>query len=223
MNDRFSERLNLACDNHPEVPDHGKGRQAWVKDRVGVSHEAARKWFAGETRPQPDKMKRLAEALDVDEAWLALGVKPDLEPEERHVRSVKVDGAVNAVLGLIQLNGGHCAFPDAHDNRSSYVDFYTIIDGSQYGIHISLAQPEGDEGFRFIVPVEYPQCTVIGVVHAFPLRLHLVNLSAKLIEKHKHRKGGYFEVTLQRDGAEYRTGRDAWPRINSFPDKLRAL
>ena len=38
----------------------------------------------------------------------------------------------------------------------------------------------------------------------------------ELIDKHKVRKGGYFEVTASKRDSLYFTGADEWPRIQSF-------
>lgn len=212
----FAKRLNNACDGHPHIPAYGYGRQTWVKENLNVSHEAVRKWFTGESRPRPNKMRELAKALEVDEAWLSLGIAPDMLPSERRTRNAQAEGAVNAAMGLLQMNGGHVAFPGDTDPRAAFVDFYAILRGQQLAFHISLAQQVSEGQFKFIIPREFDQCTVIGLVHVFPLRVHCIRMNYDLIDRHKVRKGGYFEITVSKRDSEYFTGQDNWPRLHNF-------
>jgi hypothetical protein len=212
----FAKRLNTACDGHPHIPPYGHGRQTWIKEKLDVSHEAVRKWFTGESRPRPSKMKDLSRTLEVDEAWLALGIAPDMQPHERRARNVAAEGAVHTTMGLVQMNGGHCAFPDDRDPRAAFVDFYAIIRGQQMAFHISLAQQISEGQYKFIIPREFDQCTIIGLIHVFPLRVHAIRMNFDLIERHKVRRGGYFEVTVSKRDSEYFTGSDSWPRMHNL-------
>lgn len=216
----FAQRLNTACDGHPHIPEYGHGRQTWIKEKLDVSHEAVRKWFSGETRPRPLKMKALARILEVDEAWLSLGVIPDTPHDEKRARSGQVEGAVNVVGGLIQMNGGHIAFPGDNDARASYVDLYAIIKGAQYAVNVALAKHISNGTYRFTLPKEYEQCKVIGAVHVYAHRVHLLNLTHEIIEQYKARKGGYFELLVHRVGSDYFISDTKVPRILSFADRL---
>lgn len=216
----FAKRLREACDGHPHIPAYGQGRQEWIRQKLGVSSEASRKYFAGLSRPKPDKMRVLAKILEVDEAWLSLGIVPDMSPAEKRERNAQADGAVNVVAGLIQLNSGHIAFPGDRDPRAEYVDMYAIMRGQQYAIHVSLAKQISPDVFKFTIPKEYEQCKVVGVVHVYQTRVHMVNLTEELITKHKSRKGGYFEVTVNKIGSDYHSGSDKWPRIQLLTDRL---
>ncbi len=221
-NKDFVSRLNKACDEHPLVPEHGHGRQTWLRAKLQVSNEAVRKWFAGEARPRPGKMKMLARVLEVDEAWLSLGMSPDLSPKERRVRNATADGAVNVVTGLIQMNGGHCAFPDPKDPRAGYVDLYAIVGGTQMAIHVclALALDTKPESFRFMVPSEFEECTVIGVVQTGPLTQNFIQLRPDLIEKHGVRGGAGREIVVTRSGARYCTNKDEWPKMQSLTTRI---
>ncbi len=212
----FAKRLNTACDGHPHIPPYGFGRQTWIKEKLDVSHEAVRKWFTGESRPRPVKMKDLSRALEVDEAWLALGIAPDMHPNERRARNIAAEGAVHTAMGLVQMNGGHCAFPDDRDPRAAFVDFYAIIRGQQMAFHISLAQQISEGQYKFVIPREFDQCTIVGLIHVFPLRVHAIRMNFDLIERHKVRRGGYFEVTVSKRDSEYFTGSDSWPRMHNL-------
>lgn len=216
----FAKRLDKACDGHAHVPAYGQGRQTWIRAQLGVSVEAVRKWFSGEARPRPELMKRLANLLEVDEAWLSLGINPEVDPKERRARNAEADGAVNVLAGFIQMNGGHPAFPSDSDQRASYVDLYAIIRGSQFAMHVSLAQQSSEGVYVFRVPPEFGECTVIGVIHLYPLRCVFIHMTQELIQKHKVRRGGCFEVTVQKVNGEFQTGDDKWPRIQSFAERL---
>src|SRR5688572_7371484 len=97
----FPKRLTQACDVRPDiVPIYGKGRNAVLAKKVGVSEEAVGKWFHGKTRPIAQKIARLARLLDVDESWLAWGVESDISDKDREIRNAEASGAVNLVAGL---------------------------------------------------------------------------------------------------------------------------
>ena len=75
----FASRLSQAFEKHLDAPS-GRGRQKWLLDKLqenygrSFSGEAASKWFAGEARPRVEVMRDIAEVLNVDEAWLSLGI-----------------------------------------------------------------------------------------------------------------------------------------------------
>lgn len=216
----FAQRLNTACDQNPHVPAYGQGRQTWVKEQMGVTHEAVRKWFLGESRPRPDKMKHLAAVLECDEAFLALGIKGGMDPREKRIRTINLEGAVNVVTGLLQLNGANCAFPGCNDANAGYVDIYAITRGVQLSIHVAL----GDEGppgqFKFTIPKEFDQCKVIGLVHARPNRVHMLSMDHENLRKYARRKGGYLEVIVNFHDGFYWSGQDKWRKIESFEKDL---
>lgn len=216
MDKGFAQRLNTACDQNPHVPAYGMGRQTWVKEKMGVSHEAVRKWFLGTARPRPDKLSQLARVLECDEAWLALGKKGDLDPREKRARSLNIEGAVNIVTGLLQLNGANCAFPGEKDPMASFVDVYAINRGVQLAIHVSLGKQGPPGQFTFVVPKEYEQCRVVGVIHARPNRVHLINMDHEMLERHGERKGGFLEVRVAYRENAYWSGAEKWTRIESF-------
>ena len=60
----FAARLEYICDEHPDIPPLGSGRQTTLAKRVGVSQEAVRKWLAGLSEPRTNIKKKLAFALD---------------------------------------------------------------------------------------------------------------------------------------------------------------
>lgn len=216
----FAQRVNTACDQNPHIPAYGMGRQTWVKEKMGVSHEAVRKWFLGESRPRPEKLAQLAAVLECDEAWLALGKKGDLDPREKRARSLNIEGAVNVVTGLLQLNGANTAFPGDKDPAASYVDVYAINRGVQLAIHVALGKQGPPGQFKFTIPREYELCKVIGVVHARANRVHLLNMDHEMLAKYAQRKGGFYEVNLAYNEGAYWSGADKWTKIESFSKDL---
>lgn len=212
----FARRLHQAAEDRPDVPPFGLGRQTWIKEHMDVSHEAVRKWLTGETRPRPVAMKRLSELFGVDEAWLSLGVAPDAPKKDREARNAMADGAVNVFAGLVQMNGGHCAFPSDTDERRSYVDVYTIIRGSQFAVHVAYGVPVSTGVYKFQIPKEYGHCVVMGAIHKSQMRVPFINMTKLLIDKHRIKRGSYFEVTVNRVNEHYMTGSDTWPLVNNF-------
>lgn len=214
----FSQRLNLACDGHPHVPAYGQGRQSWIKENLGVSHEAVSRWFAGASRPRPSKMKALAKVLDVDEAWLALGITPASDPAEMRVRNVQAEGASNTLMGLAQLNGASVALPDDKDPRAAFVDFYAVFRGQQVPFHVALADEIAAATYKVTVPLEYDRCVTVTAVHRHSMRVHFLRMPIPLIDRHKSRRGGYFELIMTHHNDKYMTGQDEWTLIRDFND-----
>jgi len=209
----FAKRLEQACDAYPHIPPKHSGRQSWIARELGkrfnvtVTTETVRKWFQGEAKPRPDKLVLIAQLLEVDMAWLSLGVDPDIEPRERKVRNASVDGAVNVVAGLIQMDGGHPAFPDKDD---PVIDMHAIIRGAKYDIHVALGEVEG-ETLRFAVPTKHEDVVVLGVVRrGFSLDIYEIPLET--IEA-GHRRGGSIEIVVNKDGVGLR-------RVESFKTRL---
>lgn len=198
----FAKRMNTACDTNPLIPPINYGRLTWLKTQLmeqfneSVSVETVRKWFAGEAKPRANKIKLLATLLEADEAWLSLGIAPDMTPRERRLRDATADGAVNVLAGLIQMGGGHPAFPEDGDARAQedFVDLYAIIRGAQYAFHVSLAKAE-TEGFRFVVPARRGDAMQIGVIPGDDLSVKLVEILDDYIDAGQ-RKGGSIEVVI---------------------------
>ena len=207
----FARRLEIACEGNPHCPtDQYRGKQKWVYDNlaeqfeINVSPEAVRKWFAGETRPRRAAMSALARLLEVDEAWLTLGVKPDLTPVEQRIRNAETTGAANLLAGLIQMNGGNIAYPEGE----STVSMFAIIKGRQYQVEAILAFDLGGGRLRFTPSIEHGRHMVIGVVPtANPLHFRLIHLTSALIEAHGERKGDFIELVVKHRGDAFTAGR----------------
>lgn len=216
----FGKRLVQAADGNPHVPAYNKGRLTWVasqlKERFDtyVSIETVRKWFEGEVKARPDKLKLLAELLEVDESWLSLGVQPDLQPREQKLRNATADGLVNVLAGFIQMAGGHPAFPEPDDRRAQrhHIDLYAVIKGAQYAFHVSLAKQDGKD-LRFTVPTNHEDVMVIGGVPTDGPGVKFFEMPTDWIEATGIRKGGAIEIPVKAAEADLR-------RIRSFAERL---
>lgn len=217
----FNQRLAQACDNLSAiVPPHGYGRQVLIARKLKVTQEAVRKWFTGESRPKVPKMKELAALLEVDEAWLSLGVEPELDRREKRVHSEKTEGAIYVLFGMLTMAGGHCAFPGEKDPRAEYVDFYSIIRGSQTAIHVCVGREISKNVYQFTVPQQYSDVKCIGVVHLGGMKVNLIDLRHEMIDDHKQRKSGSFIFTASKREGGFFTGGSVWPRVQSIGDLI---
>jgi transcriptional regulator with XRE-family HTH domain len=218
----FGRRLVIACDNSDRVPEHNFGRQTYIATEldkrfgVKVSRETVRKWFAGEVRPRPDKMKALAHLLKVDEAWLALGMKQAAQLSEgRRLRSSITDGVVHLVIGIFTLNGASCAFPEQHDPRAKSLHFYAIIAGRLSGVYVSLGE-KVRSGFKFTIPEDCEHTLVIGVIKRAPMEFDLYHLKPSTVLESGVKRGGWIELTgVDRERA-IQIKAEILPRIETF-------
>lgn len=217
----FGLRMLQACENNSSVPPLHHGRLGWfVKEFANcgttVTRETVRKWFSGESYPRKKAMTTLSSILDVDEAWLAVGQSPGLSQKQVRVRNAMAGGAVNLVAGMIQMDGGHVAFPDEKDSRArtELIDLYAIIKGAQYALHVSVGiLVEGDWTFR--VPLEALSTFILGVMPVGNMHFQLVELDGEGVEAVGVRKGGTMEVLLPRDDFNWN-----WKQIKTFSERL---
>jgi transcriptional regulator with XRE-family HTH domain len=191
----FAKRLDSACEASGLCPPLHRGRLTWVQNELKrhfketVSVETVRKWFAGEAKPRPEKVARLAQILQVDVSWLSLGIDKGMAPRELKARGREIDGAVNIVAGLIEMDGSHAAFASDSDQKRG-VDIHAIIRGAKYDFHVTV----GDEGV-FRVPVKREGLVVLGLVkRGFTAEIY--EISDTVIERHGSNKGGMVEVKL---------------------------
>jgi transcriptional regulator with XRE-family HTH domain len=214
----FARRLETACDAHPHAPEKHFGRIRWLQEQLmklaeEVSPETVRKWLAGEARPRVVKMEKLAQALQVDPAWLAMGIDPVLQPRERRARNAMADGAVNVVAGFIQMDGGYPAFPEEKDRKAqeNAVDLIAIIKGASYNFHVTLGERDGREA-TFVVPSRRGEnVVVLGVVRDTAFRIQVYELTSDLINTIGENRGGSIEIVA--DISELR-------KVDNFRDRL---
>lgn len=170
----LSDRITKACDGNAYCPPKHQGRYGWIRNELKslngteVTIETVRKWIQGEARPRHDKLASLAQILGVDEGWLAYGAD-NPTPRERAAHNAAVDGAVNLVAGLIQMDGGAAAFPE--DDKTG-VHLHAIIKGGKFDIHCTLGTRE-DGVLKFDAPSPFEHLVVLGVVRdGFTLKIY---------------------------------------------------
>ncbi len=215
----FVKRLNQACDDVPHIiPPHGEGRQIVLAKKMGMSQEGVRKWFAGEAMPRREAMRKLAQLLEVEEPWLALGITPEITEAEKRVNARNVEGAVLLVMGLMMLAGAQVAQPGDRDPNKGFVDFYAIMRGIQFAMHVSLARRISEGHYRVIVPREYAHTRLVGVIPVGKGRFEFIDMPTRMVSEHKMRKSGGFVVTVNRIDGRYVTGSHTWQRIRNFEE-----
>lgn len=206
----FAKRLNSACDSNPHCPPLHKGRLTWLQSELKrqfkekVSVETVRKWFAGEAKPRPDKVNKLAELLKVDISWLSLGIDKGMAPRELKTRSREIDGAVNIVAGLIEMDGCHSAYASEADQKRG-IDIHAIIKGAKYDFHVVV--PE--EGI-YRVPAQRDGLVVLGLTKS-GMGFEIVEIPEDVIEDEGTNRGGVIELKASTKGLK---------RVESFTQRL---
>lgn len=200
--EQFKHRLKQACQASPNVPEYGKGEQVAIAKRLGVSQEAVRKWFNGDSEPRGERLRQLAEFLGADESWLSLGVKPTLNKSQKDSVQRLAKGAVHMLAGMIHFQGGHSAFPKDSDPAKSYVDIYCIMDGAHIAFHVSSAVELESGAVEFIVPLEYEQVHVVGAYLDKSGQVMWVDFPSKLIQDNKEPHAGDFKITTHHFGGK---------------------
>ncbi len=107
----FSRRLEQACDV-ARLPGYRNGRQSTIAEVAGVTAEAARRWFAGESMPRVQTLTKLAAYLKVDPSWLSAGDgAPAVDPADRR-KAGAAQGLTLVVAGLMKMGGAAVAFSE---------------------------------------------------------------------------------------------------------------
>lgn len=217
----FAKRLNQVFDESRLVPDFNQGRYTWIKDQlkmkygVEVTRETVRKWVSGETVPRNEKLRALAQLFDVDEGWLAFGVRSDVDLRQRPDKILADSGAVSLVAGLIQMSGGTCALPESgHEN--TWVDIYAIVGRRQRMIAVRLGEEVAADKYRFSVPNEFEKCVNIGVVRTGFASFDLLLLSHSQIKSYGDRRGPHVDVTATKREKGWMIGRSPVLKITDF-------
>ncbi|MDP2374388.1 helix-turn-helix domain-containing protein [Reyranella sp.] len=224
LHSEFAKRLELACEDHNGVPDLHRGRLRWIRDQfeelfgIEVSTESVRKWLAGEARPRPDKLVRLAELLRVDTGWLSFGSGLEEKSDER-ARNALAHGAVNIVAAAIQLAGGSIAFPDPHDANARNVHLFAIIKGVQYRLQVVLAHSVDAKHLRFSIPLGFEDCVVLGIVPVGPFKYDVVELDGPTIRNHVQSKNDR-EIVVSKGPGGYVSRSGRLRKISNLADRL---
>lgn len=188
----FSTRLKQSCQDNPDVPEYGKGEQVYLSQRLGVSQEAVRKWFAGDSKPKAAVGRKLAELLGVDYVWLALGTSHG-EIEKRREAAGRQDSAVYALMSFLIEKGYSAAFDNDHEK----IDITTIYQGQQNHISVQLAEGKKDKLMAsFRLSVINDVSTIIAVrTNTFSLSYDFIWAGPEVWANHGTREGN--EVVLR--------------------------
>lgn len=206
----FARRLVKACENNPVVPEKGKGQQLWLAQKMDLSQEAVRKYMEGEARPRPDKMTKLAKILSVDEAWLALGVNPEMDQKGKRQYKNRVEAAGYLAFGVFMSNGYSCAFGPEGDEA---VDFYAIKGGQQKAVAVTTGRERSKGVWLFPVKPTYEGTINVVVLPVKPTQFEFVYMDQAGIAEHGAYRGGMIEIIAHRDGRVHTTGKHTWKRL----------
>jgi len=221
----FARRLNQAIEESDLLPPYNQGRYTWISEQlrrqfgVEVTRETVRKWVSGETVPRNEKLRALAKLFNVDEGWLAFGVRSEVTARQGPGKILADSGVVSLVAGLIQMAGGTCALPEPGD-RNEFVDLYAIIGRRQRMIAARLGDEVASGKYRFSVPNEYEQCVNIGVVRIDFACFELLLLSHSQIKSYGDRRGPYVDVTATKREKGWTIGRIPVLQITDFNTDL---
>lgn len=108
--------------------------------------------------------------------------------------------------------------------RSSFVDLYAIKDGQKIDFHVSVGREvksdDGDISYEFIIPRQYSEINVLGLIYLNQGEIEWINMPTKLIDAHKETSEGAFKVSAKRDNGKYSTENDKWVRFRTIGDIL---
>lgn len=205
----FAKRLVQACEGNPNCPtDQNRGKQKWIYDNLlsefglRVSAEVVRKWFAGESRPRPKVMSYIARLLEVDEAWLSLGITPEINTvEKKKHHNAMVSGAVNLVAGIIQLGGGSIAFPE---DGSCHIT--AILKGKALKIDVVVPRDLGQDRYRFTVAEPIVGKTVLVLIEEERFGYQVIEIIPDVIRAVGDRRGDFWEVEIEQRGVNWKAG-----------------
>jgi hypothetical protein len=197
----FATRLNTAVVAHPAIPKKYKGQLSWFVDRfksefdITIAAETVRAWLAGMFMPAPANMRRLADLMKVDEAWLANG-DPSESPATPNSRNALASAEANLLAGMIGIDGGAIAFPNDDGSSTSGAHLHAIIKGAQYSIRVVSGVREGDRVRLYgVVPTQTSVLT-IGVVRGEGFHFDLLEVTTDLAEAHRESTRGGYDVVV---------------------------
>lgn len=217
----FAMRMRRACDANPAIPAENDGRLVWIKDRMNdegmeMSLQSVHRWYHGRARPRQQKLLLLAKVIGVDESWLSLGRLDEIVARRSKPQKPILDGAVYVTVGLMQLANISCAWPD-EDDQSSYVHFYSIIQGKQYRFHVAYIRDETEAGdVKIHLPPEYEKCSILVCRCASATSVDLWSLDARTIEASAENHGGFIELQGSVKGSNLTIGSRAIKPIRRF-------
>jgi transcriptional regulator with XRE-family HTH domain len=204
----FAQRLQMACSDHPDIPDYGKGLQTEIAKQMKVSQEAVRKWLSGESTPRQPAMIRLAKFLGVEYVWLALGTS-ETEFENMKQISAQHDGAVHALISFLILKGYNVAF--SHDDTDR-ADIHAIGHGVQRNLAVVMMERTDDYEAKITTTMPDETISLIAVYAMHEERIDEIDpnfrcslmydfvwITSDLIKKHGNRSGIQWELKITWD------------------------
>lgn len=223
----FARRIQRVMDSNPDIPPPNYGRLPWFvrafdnKFGVIVTPETVRKWIEGISVPRMENRKMLAEILGVDEGWLVAGGDVSVDRKERRLRNAEVDGAVNLVAGLIQMDGGNPAFPGGSPRNTARdgVDLYAVIRGAHYAFNVTTAIPTDDEQWRIPVPLAREDLMVLAIVRTGSFAFDILEIDEDAIA-HGAFASGAVVVPARKEGGVYMAGDVALKQVRSFAERI---
>lgn len=195
IHEDFAHRMKRACDANEDIPAMNDGRLVWIKTKMeynneGVSLQTVMRWYYGAAMPRQKKLLILAsKVLGVTPSWLSLG-REDPGNFDSTTRRITVEGAVNALVGHMQMAGVPCAFPEIDDPRGDAVHYYSIIGGRQHPIMVATAHVErGGKNVIFQVPNKTSKSLVMVVLPVDQKSIEVWHVPSDLIDSESSRDG----------------------------------
>ena len=188
------------------------GRLVWIKNRIAdegheVSLQTVMRWYYGAAMPRQKKLISLSKILAVSPSWLSLG-REDQPKLNTSTRRINNDGAVNAFLGHMQMEGVPCAFPEAGDANSEVVHFYSIISGRQHRFHVvSGIASKKLNSVSFNVPVHHEDVIVILVIPISMKCIQIWQIPASVISSNATRDSNMLNMSGKIDADTLSIGR----------------
>lgn len=188
-----------------------------IASRMGVAPEAVSKWFKGISMPRPAKMAELANLLEVDPAWLGMGIKAELDRVERSQVAKNASAAAMYLRSIMALAGVHCADPNPNDPQFERIDFYATLNGVAHPIRVTLGRAVGDDQYDLSIPSDFKHLRHFGLVQWSTGNIDVIDMPASKINLDKTAKNGDFLVRITRVGdLGYTSDRDEWLTIRDF-------
>lgn len=205
----FALRLKNACDRSQEVPEFGKGQQTWISERLGVSQEAVRRYFEGQSRPRPALMTKLAKLLGVDEAWLALGASSDMTEKERRQYTEKAEAAAYMIFGIFMAAGYSCAFAD----DEPAIDFFAIKSGKQIAVSVTAAYSKSKGNYVARVKDNCIRHLNLCVVSDEPGAFDVLVMDKDGVEEFGEATTDTIQVPIKKEPQGYHTKGRVWTQL----------
>ena len=158
----FAKRFQDACADNPRIPPLNRGLYRYIADRmtergVPTSHQAVQKWFSGLAVPGRDRMVHLADIVGSDPDYLLIGTTAQ-EVKPPAVRVMERNGALNLLIGTLEMQGVHCALSDGEDSA----DIFAMKDGRMTKLLVrGISEPEGSS--TFMIPKDHYRSKLVVV------------------------------------------------------------